>query len=429
MEMTESDNQDIVELYLFFRKHWKKLLLISIIAAIAASIVTLRMPKRYTSTGLVYPPAFNSPSKLVDNPNFGYLIEADRLLQIAQSAQLKEGLFRNLNLAAYYQIDTTETDYRDQINRNLQRDISLERTKYMSVQIAATTSIPELSADIVNEIIRLIGECREQIFKDNFKSSLEFLRVQYEDQKKLVSSMMDSLHNLRNLNKVVSLDLKFRQLKDQKTKIESLQKKLADMRWDNRFFDLESRISGLNEQLLNAKQDQLNAQGKLDILNDKLNDSDTMIIANKARLRGAELRIESIESELNKLKDLSRPYGSLVDQLENEVSYYHSIKQEYENTEFAFEPQISSLAMEQFRKRYNFEQNQLDVLKSRYDLNLQKYEQPLPSIYVVEYGFPSYVKSSPSLVKNVLITVVPVLFFTILSLVIAGRISRHTNNQ
>jgi len=62
-------------------------------------------------------------------------------------------------------------------------------------------------------------------------------------------------------------------------------------------------------------------------------------------------------------------------------------------------------------------------LKSRYDLNLQKFEQPLPSIYVVEYGYPSYSKSSPSLLRNVVLTVVPTLFITILLLFISDRIN------
>ncbi len=422
MGMTESDTHDLIELIHFFSRHWKRLVIVAGIASIAAFIVTFRTPEKFSSSGLVYPPAFNSPSKLVDNPNFGYLIEVDRLMQIAQSAQVKEGLFQNLQLATHYGIDTGHVNYRSQVDRLLQRDISLERTKFMSVRITATTTDPELSASIVNEVIRLIGETREKIFKDNFKTSLEFLRVEYENQKKLVSNMMDSLHNLRNLNKVVSLDLKYRQLKDQKAKVDQLQKKLADMRWENQFYDLPSHMDKLNQQLLASRQDLLNAQGKLEILDDSYSASDTIVISNKAKERGAQLRVKSIEEELKRLRDISKPYASLVDQIENEVTYYHRIKQDYENTEFAFEPHIPSLAMEQFKQRYAFEQSQLDVLNSRFDLNIQKFEQPLPSIYVVEYGYPNYTKTSPSLVKNVLMTVVPVLFLTVVLLIILEKL-------
>jgi capsular polysaccharide biosynthesis protein len=190
--MLNEQNQDIElkKVTEFVLKNKFKFIINSSIAILVSIIITLFIPNEYRSFGIIYPPSNNSLENSVENPSFGYDLEADRIIQILQSQSIKDSVTTKFNLYTYFEIDTTELDARDQLAKQFSKAIAFERTNYMSVAISARTKNPELSANIVNYIIDKVNELREKIYKQNLMLANSIAQIEFEQQKHASDSLL-----------------------------------------------------------------------------------------------------------------------------------------------------------------------------------------------------------------------------------------------
>ncbi len=196
---------EIQQLVKFFSKN-KKILLTTVLLALIASItLTYLMPKKYKSYGVVFPPSNNSLEFGVENPNFGYDVEADRLIQIFQSNDVRDSVIKKFDLLNYFKIDKANVDYAAILNKEYSDAVTFERTPAMSVVIIAKTKEPELSANIVNFVIDKTSQIREKIYKQNtqiaFNESLKsYNALKLKNDSLLLCINIDlKKHNLSNL--------------------------------------------------------------------------------------------------------------------------------------------------------------------------------------------------------------------------------------
>jgi capsular polysaccharide biosynthesis protein len=178
-----------------------RLLLFSLLAAGLAALVTLFIPKRYQSFAIIFPPASNSIESAIENPNFGYDIEADRLMQILSSNRLQDSIVRKFDLVSYYELDTTQMAWEADLDKKYKRDIGFSRTPYMSILISAKTEDPQLSANIVNSIIRVIDPIRQDILSTNIRTANHELESEFLVKQRLVDSLVNDITLLRNETK------------------------------------------------------------------------------------------------------------------------------------------------------------------------------------------------------------------------------------
>ncbi len=185
----------------FLVANGKKLLVVTLACAIISGGLTLMIPKEYSSTAIIYPPASLSLDYNVDNPNFGYDVEADRLLQILQSAEIRDSVIAKFDLLKYYGLDKNEKDWLYKLNKRFRRDIDFTRTQYMSIQVTAQTKDPEMSSGIVNYILKVADKVREKIYKQNIMLSYNKTWDEYSSEKYITDSLLNILRNdLQNLN-------------------------------------------------------------------------------------------------------------------------------------------------------------------------------------------------------------------------------------
>lgn len=188
---TEQQN-DLQAVLSFLRRHRKILLLVSLACAFISGSISLMIPKEYESSAVVFPPAAMSLDLSSENPNFGYDIEADRLHQILQSTEIRDSVIRKFNLADYYEVDTSAKDWREKVNRRYRKDLSFKRTTFMSIVISSQTRDPELSASMVNYIIRMANAVREKLYKQNVRLAFVKSRDEYLVEK----GMCDSIYGI-----------------------------------------------------------------------------------------------------------------------------------------------------------------------------------------------------------------------------------------
>jgi uncharacterized protein involved in exopolysaccharide biosynthesis len=210
MKRTTNDKTEWTEYILVVMKHYRLILLFVAISCIAAAIITWITPKEYSSSAVIFPTDSNALDDVLRNPQFGYDIEADRLMQLLQSRQIRDSIIRKFDLLSYFKIDKSDPTWDYILKKKFEKYIQFEKTIYMSIDISARTHDPELSAQIVNEIIVQIGKVRERLLKQNVLMALEALQREYNSQKTDLDSLglivSDMTSKRKNINQYLQTE-------------------------------------------------------------------------------------------------------------------------------------------------------------------------------------------------------------------------------
>src|SRR5690606_20772606 len=142
--------------------------------------VTLLTDKKYRSTAIIYPGNTYLRDEVISNPQFGTERESEQLMQMLESESIRDSVVKKFDLVNYYELDTNSIDWRERLTLKYIRDINCFKSKYMSIVISATTTKPELSAEIVNYITDVIDQYRESIFYENMHLELSYLQENYD---------------------------------------------------------------------------------------------------------------------------------------------------------------------------------------------------------------------------------------------------------
>jgi capsular polysaccharide biosynthesis protein len=400
--------------FLKFLYRWRKLLLLALVASVIATIiVTLIMPSEYESAGIIFPTPTNSPEKILTEPQFGYEVDADWLMQVLKSDIVKDTLVKLFGLIDYYELDTMGPNWRDELNKKYEKTISFQRTRYMSIEIKAQTKNPELSSDLVNTIIDKIDPIRERIFKENTYRTVIYYEKAMFDKLDLINTMVDSLYDLRNENASASLDKLYRQIKQKQDEVAVAREKLNQIQNSYNFYDLGQYIDILNVNLAEAKAVYSSESGRYEILKESLGESDSTVLISKAKMEGARNNIKQFEGELQSLNSVKKDYTEINDGFVAGLIQLNQLREQYENTLNAFEPFVNSIRLERLANDYSHEQVLLNEIRYKYETALINYQTPIPSVYVINRASPSHEKVSPSWIQNALIIIMATMAFTL----------------
>jgi|GEM_PF-1537893 len=178
-------------------KNWKKIALAVIGSVILAGVLSLLLTPRYQAKTSFFIPFNTSYDQTVDNPQFGFDVEADRLLQILSSDQLKDSITLKFDMANYYKIDTTENDWRDKLSKKYEKYISAGRTNAMSIVITAETFDPQFSKEVVQYVLDLSQRMRERMLKTNSEVVAKSFEKNYLTKLAEVDSLRSKIIQLR----------------------------------------------------------------------------------------------------------------------------------------------------------------------------------------------------------------------------------------
>lgn len=201
MDLFEKEKRESVEFIKVFFRNIRLITGFVIASCLIALIVTLIIPKKYTSSATIFATETNAIEDVIRNPQFGYDVEADRLIQLLQSRAIMDSITKKFNMISYYKIDKTDADWYDQLTRKYNQDIDITKTVFMSVIISAETKDPEMSANIVNSIIELINKYREKILKQNLRIAFESLQTEYSSLKGDLDSLSLVINDMTNERK------------------------------------------------------------------------------------------------------------------------------------------------------------------------------------------------------------------------------------
>lgn len=189
----------------------KTLLTVSIIGAVFSAIVSLLITPKYQSSVILFPAssASISQSLLSQNSNaqndimkFGTEQEGEQLMQVLNSAEIRDRIIQKFNLYKHYKVDTTSRYWRTKLYDEFKSNITFHRTEYMSVVIDVLDVDRDTAALIANEISNQVDTVMTRIQQDRAQKALAVVEKEYLEMVNQMNLLQDSLKRIRLLGVV-----------------------------------------------------------------------------------------------------------------------------------------------------------------------------------------------------------------------------------
>ena len=287
---------------------WRKPLAIALILAGVASTFfssPLFITPKFKSSVIFFPSATNSLSKAIleqttsdkqDILAFGEEEQAEQMLQILNSDEIREIIISKYDLVNHYHINSSSDFPRTELYEDFKDNISFSRTEFMSVRIDVLDEDPQIAANIANDISSLLDSMKTKIQHQRASEALAIVEKTYQEKQAELKSKEDSIQKLRILGVI----------------------------------DYPSQAEILSSAFTNATGVFVNETAALTVLEKYHDENDTSVINTKARIKGAEAKIKNLQNGLDKLT----LYGGASVGLNSEVGYdreeLSKLKQQYE---------------------------------------------------------------------------------------------------
>jgi hypothetical protein len=190
---------------------WEKRIPLAIIgfaAAVLSIIVSFTITPLFRSTVIMFPTANASISKnlLADNYGGRYSIyeigeedQAEQLLQVLNSEEIKNKIVKKYDLLKHYKIDTTSKFPQTELEAAYRGKVHFKRTEFMSVQVEVLDKDPQMAADIANDIAAFTDTVFNDILKQRAIQAYQLVEKEYNDLLDSMKFVKDSLDAIRAL--------------------------------------------------------------------------------------------------------------------------------------------------------------------------------------------------------------------------------------
>jgi uncharacterized protein involved in exopolysaccharide biosynthesis len=190
----------------------KKMVLISVtlVAALASVFISLSMKDRFKSTVVLFPAASVSISKSLvetseismdnrDILSFGKEEDAERMLQILHSNQIKDFVVNKYNLLKHYKIKMDSKFPYTQLDLKYKNNIHFRRTEFMSIEISVFDEQKDTAALIANDIAAYIDSTIHNMQKERALEALNIVEKEYNLTQEEIEVLSDSIQKIREM--------------------------------------------------------------------------------------------------------------------------------------------------------------------------------------------------------------------------------------
>ncbi|MCK4345713.1 MAG: hypothetical protein KAX05_10550 [Bacteroidales bacterium] len=207
MEKTKNEGFrfDSIDLILYVYRKKIPLIVISLFAFLVSLIASLTIPPKFKSTVIMFPTSSTSVSKtlLTDNPSqkgiltLGEEEEAEQMLQILNSGQIRDRIIMKYDLMDHYEVDPDSKFPLTRLRNKYKKNISFKKTKFMSVEISVLDTDPQMAANIADNIASLVDSTMNLMQQDRAFLALKVVEDEYFSLRDQIRVLEDSLNVLR----------------------------------------------------------------------------------------------------------------------------------------------------------------------------------------------------------------------------------------
>ena len=180
MEQTFGNNYDHAATGRFFRRWWKVLAAVALVAAVVSLIVALLIKPLYKSSAVIFPTNSNRLSKAImdyhyslDFMDYGIERDCEYAIQILSSKRMQQAVCKRFNLMEHYAIRGSHPQAR--LEKQYKSNISVKRTDFLGVEIGVLDQDPQWAADIANYMAAMYDTLCHEIHADRAASAAEVM--------------------------------------------------------------------------------------------------------------------------------------------------------------------------------------------------------------------------------------------------------------
>jgi uncharacterized protein involved in exopolysaccharide biosynthesis len=209
-----SNNQNLIfNSFDLIRFMWDKkwvLIAVSTAAFIISIIVSLSIKPRYRSEVTLFPAASISLSRnLVETStismdsrdvlSIGGDYEAERMLQVLHSDQVRDHIIKKFNLMKHYRIDSTSTYPKTATENAYKGNVKIKRNEFMSIGISVLDIDPQMAADIANEIAAYADSTFRNMQEVRVMKAFKIVEKEFKRSENEIRLFSDSIQKIRKL--------------------------------------------------------------------------------------------------------------------------------------------------------------------------------------------------------------------------------------
>ncbi|MFA7272403.1 MAG: Wzz/FepE/Etk N-terminal domain-containing protein [Crocinitomicaceae bacterium] len=198
----EEERQNLL---VFIWKNRKLILIVTAAAAVISLVVSLFLTPLYLSQAVVFPAATSTVSfseqrnAKASSMDFGEEEQAEQLVQILKSSKIRNRLVSKFDLFKNYDIDMDDVNKNFKLNKQYEKHIQFNRTRYGSIEIDVLDKDPKLAATIANTIVELIDTVKNEMVQERTMPAYEINKRKkdmLDAEMRKLQHQMDSLSNL-----------------------------------------------------------------------------------------------------------------------------------------------------------------------------------------------------------------------------------------
>lgn len=196
------DSTSLIEFFWGWRK---PLILIGLASVLVSSAIALYIKEKFKSTVIMFPVQSNAISKALltedvtgkqDILQFGEEEQAEQMLQILNSDEIRTKICNKYRLMEHYDIDPNDRFKQTRLFETYNENITFKRTEFMSVRIDVMDVDREMAANIANDIAALLDTTKRRMQRDRALQALAIVETQYFAKRAEVDRMQDSMQVL-----------------------------------------------------------------------------------------------------------------------------------------------------------------------------------------------------------------------------------------
>lgn len=186
---------------------WRKpILVVSIAAAVVSAAVSLILKERFKSTVVLYAEQQHSfGAQLLEDVQkedlltFGEEEDAERLLQIINSDQVRNKIIDKYQLWDVYEVKRDQRGANTLISKEYQNNVSAQLTKFGSVEVAVLDQKPERARDMANDIALFSDSVANRMRSERAMTAFKYAETSLQSVLNEVKTMEDSMRVLQEM--------------------------------------------------------------------------------------------------------------------------------------------------------------------------------------------------------------------------------------
>jgi len=207
--MSQNQNLNSEELLTFLWRKRKILIIVTITAIVLSIIGSLLMPNYYMARAIVFPTQSNSVNFNTNGRTsvveFGDESDAERLLQVLISPEIRDSLTIKYDLYKHYDLDSSISHAKFEFQKLFDQSVIFSRTRYNSINIDVYDKDPIIATNMANDIVRLVDTVMNKMIRERAVGPMWAVQSEVELIKQEMGDYSDKLR-LFNDSGVVSKD-------------------------------------------------------------------------------------------------------------------------------------------------------------------------------------------------------------------------------